>query len=208
MKKLLVTLLAVSMSFSLIACGDGKTENKETQATESTQTESKETTVESKETTESVVESTQPEESKTPDDESVTDTIGNALGAQFHKEIEETPDITTEEMATFLISNPVLGDEFNAMTMPVEPGLLNGFDNAEITGFSEATMFAPMIGAIPFIGYVFSLDADADVDAFVANLESNANPRWNICTEADETVIEKSGNMVFFLMCPKSLDEE
>jgi hypothetical protein len=68
-------------------------------------------------------------------------------------------------------------------------------------------MFAPMIGSIPFVGYVFTLSDDADVESFVTLLSENADPNWNICTEADETVIESAGNKVFFVMCPTSLEE-
>jgi hypothetical protein len=92
--------------------------------------------------------------------------------------------------------------------MEVEPGLLNGFDNAEITGFEEGVLFAPMIGSIPFVGYVFTLADDADVDAFETTLKDNANLAWNICTEADEMVVDHVGSEVFFVMCPASLDEE
>ena len=90
--------------------------------------------------------------------------------------------------------------------MPVEAeGFLMGF-SADITGFEEAVSFMPVIGTIPFMGYVFTLAEDADVETFISTLETNADPRWNICTEAEETVIEAVGNKVFFLMCPKSLE--
>ena len=61
-----------------------------------------------------------------------------------------------------------------------------------------------MMGSIAFVGYVFTLEDGADVDAFKATLEANANPRWQICVTADETIIENVGNTVFFLMCPAS----
>ena len=67
-------------------------------------------------------------------------------------------------------------------------------------------MFAPMIGTIPFVGYVFTLDEGADVDAFMQVLSDNADPRWNICTEAEETVIESADSMVFFVMCPAQFE--
>jgi len=39
-------------------------------------------------------------------------------------------------------------------------------------------------------------------------LKDNANPRWNICTEAEETVVGSVDNKVFFVMCPKSFETE
>ena len=91
--------------------------------------------------------------------------------------------------------------------MPVEPGFLTGFDNAEITGFEEGVMFAPMMGTIPFVGYVFELEEGADIDAFKQTLETSANLRWNICTEAEELIVDNVENKVFFLMSPKSFEE-
>ena len=82
-----------------------------------------------------------------------------------------------------------------------------GFDNAEITGFKEGVMFAPMMGTIPFVGYVFVLEDGVDATEFVNILGDNANLRWNICTEAEEMIIEGEENTVLFLMSPKSFEE-
>ena len=68
-------------------------------------------------------------------------------------------------------------------------------------------MFGPMIGTIPFIGYVFTLAEGADVEAFKTLLTDNANLRWNICTAAEELVVESEGNTVFFLMCPTTFEQ-
>ncbi|MBR5792786.1 MAG: hypothetical protein IKY34_06740 [Ruminiclostridium sp.] len=95
---------------------------------------------------------------------------------------------------------------FEAMVMPVEPGLLMGFGNTEITGFSQGVMFGPSISSIPFLGYVFQLDGSVDGSAFCQTLKSNADLRWNICTAAEEMVAVQSGSYVFFLMCPSSLE--
>lgn len=210
MKKLVAGLLIAGMTLSLVACGNKKEENKASNETNTTQTvenQSSETNIaESEESVPETIDTV--ETTETQNGQANTgDTIGNALKEQFLSELAETPDLTAHELAIDLIANPILGDDFNAVTMEIEPGLLNGFDNAEITGFQEGEMFAPMIGSIPFIGYIFTLDADTDADGFVENLRTNANPRWNICTEADETVIEQSFDKVLFLMCPMSLDE-
>ena len=94
-----------------------------------------------------------------------------------------------------------------AGAMEVEPGLLSGFDNYEVTGFKSGATFGPMIGSIAFIGYVFELEDGVSASDFIANLRSNANLRWNICVEAEEMVTGSSGNKVFFVMCPKEFDE-
>ena len=81
--------------------------------------------------------------------------------------------------------------------MEVSEGYLNGFDE-DITGFQKGVMFSPVIGTIPFVGYVFETD---DADALLSLLKEKANPAWNICTEADETVSTSKEKLVFFLMC-------
>jgi len=128
-------------------------------------------------------------------------TVGSTLYADFKSKI----DGTAQEIADGIIANSII--PFQGATMPVEPGLLTGFNNAEITGFSEGVMFAPMMGTIPFVGYVFVLEDGTDVDAFKQTLKDNADLRWNICTEAEELTVESEGNKVFFLMSPKSFEE-
>ena len=95
---------------------------------------------------------------------------------------------------------------FIAGSTEVEPGLLNGFYDAEISGFQSGGMFGPMMGSIAFVGYVFDLADDADVEAFKKNLTDNANLRWQICVTADEMLCESNGDKVFFIMCPTSLE--
>ena len=131
-------------------------------------------------------------------------TVGGVLYADFEKNISENPSITAQEMADALLANEII--QFMGGAIPVEEGWLTGFGEAEIKGFKEGVMFAPMISSIPFVGYIFVLEDGADVEAFKTTLKDNADPRWNICVEADQTVVESNGNMVFFLMCPKSIE--
>ena len=108
-------------------------------------------------------------------------------------------------IAESLLQNPAI--KFGGGAMPVEPGLLSGFDNTEITGFKSGAVFMPMIGSIPFVGYVFELENEADAPAFISKLKSSANLRWNVCVEADEMVAGSVGTKVFFVMCPTSLED-
>ena len=129
------------------------------------------------------------------------ETVGEVLLADFKANAEGN----AQEIVDGIMQNEIL--PFETAKMPVEPGLLTGFDNAEITGFKEGVMFAPMMGTIPFVGYVVTLEDGADVSAFISTLTANANKRWNICTEAEETVTGSKGNKVFFVMCNKSIEE-
>lgn len=112
---------------------------------------------------------------------------------------------TAQQIAERLIGNEII--EFMGGAMPVEEGLLSGFDNTEIKGFKEGVMFAPMMSSIAFVGYIFELEEGADVEAFKTTLKDSANLRWNICVEAEELIVESEGNKVFFLMCPKSFEQ-
>ena len=135
--------------------------------------------------------------------ESGKKTVGNTLLADFKSKAASMDALS---LADSLLTNPII--QFGGASMSVEPGYLTGFDNAEIKGFSEGAMFAPMIGSIAFVGYVFTLEDGTDTAAFISNLKANANKRWNICTEADEMVTGSVGNKVFFVMCPSSFDQE
>lgn len=185
MKKIISLLLASMMLCSMAACGgNSSTSESETEAA-----------------TEAVTEEVTEAATEAP----AADTTGAALLADFNTRIAENPDISAQEMADALLTNSII--QFGGATMPVENGLLTGFGNAEITGFSEGVMFAPMISSIAFVGYIFKLEDGTDAESFKQTLADNADPRWNICTEADETVIESSGNTVFFLMCPSQIEE-
>ena len=194
MKKLTVAALLVAMSLSLAACGgnnNGQDNVNDTQnVTENvdTQTQDDEDSVNADADTEMV--------DDTEGAVAVEGTVGQVLKDDF---------LTQVELADALIANPII--PFAGATMPVEEGLLNGFGNTEVTGFSEGVMFAPMIGSIPFVGYVFTLEEGADAETFMQSLKDSADLNWNICTAADEMTVEQSGNKVFFLMSPLNFSE-
>lgn len=204
MKKALTLFLASMMILSLGACGEKDSDSSSSSSvSESSVSESESTADESSEGSEEVPESS--EESTSADSGAASGTVGQTLLADFTSRIEADPSLGAQALADAILTNSAI--QFGGATMPVENGLLTGFGNAEITGFSEGVMFAPMVGSIPFLGYIFVLEDGSDVDAFVKTLVDNADPRWNICTEADETVVESSGNTVFFLMCPSQFEE-
>lgn len=176
MKKLFSILIAATLLLSLCACGSS--------APAATEPPVHET----------------PTPSVAPSETPAGESMGQALLKDFTDRVNAEPELGAEELAKALLENPVI--EFSGDALPVEPGLLTGFGNTEITGFAQGAMFAPMIGTIPFVGYVFVLDEGADAEDFVQTLKDNADPRWNICTEADETIAEHVGNTVFFVMCP------
>ncbi len=145
---------------------------------------------------------TKPEE-KPEEKPQTSQTVGNTLLSDFKAKAGSHSSAVS--LAEALLANPVI--QFSGGAMAVEPGFLTGFDNAEIKGFKEGAMFAPMIGTIPFVGYVFILEDGTNASDFISTLKSSANLRWNICTTADEMIAGSSGNKVFFVMSPKSFEE-
>lgn len=139
-------------------------------------------------------------------EETKPDTVGTMLLADFMNKAKSDSSADAKALSDAVLANESI--PFKGMSMPVEQGLLNGLGNTEITGFKDGVCFGPAIGSIPFIGYVFILDEDTNADEFVSTLKSNADLRWNICTEAEEIVCEAEGNKVFFVMCTKNFDAE
>ena len=210
MKRLLVAMLTVAMAANLVACGCGTTNNNDAQVEQYAVLEEDPTmnqpAAAPEDTPAEMPTPSVDAESAVEDENAVSgDTVGAMLAEEFHALKAENPEISAQEMADAILANPMI--QFGGATMEVEPGLLTGFGNAEITGFSNGVMFAPMIGSIPFVGYVFTLEDGVDAAAFMQTLTDNADSRWNICVEADETVVENADNMVFFVMCPSQFEE-
>lgn len=130
-------------------------------------------------------------------------TPAQILGEQFNSIVKANKSLSVLEVAENLSSNEII--EFSPVVLPVEPGYLAGFSE-DVTGFDDGAVLAPMIGSIPFISYVFK--TSGNTEDFIATLKNKADLRWNICTQADEMVIENYKDYVFFAMAPLSFDIE
>lgn len=209
MKKVLTLMLVAVMAMSITACSKKPAETPDTTTTPEVTTVPEETTTAPEETTVATENSDVVTEEVTDAPEDTTapsataDTLGNTLYKDFLDKVKANPDMSVEELANQIIANPVI--QFGPAVMPVEAGYLPGF-TTEISGFKSGAMFAPMIGSIPFVGYVFELESEDDVEAFLTTLKDTADPRWNVCVEADETVMGNYGTKVFFVMCPTSIE--
>lgn len=135
-------------------------------------------------------------------------TMGADQWKVFEDAIKANENITIEELGNALSES--VANLFFGMAMPLEVGteFFTGFDNYQITGYKAATVYMPMIGSIPFVGYAFELEDGVDAATFITNLTDNCNPRWNICVTAEQTVAGAIGNRVFFLMCPENMSVE
>ncbi len=128
-------------------------------------------------------------------------TVAKTLGKQFESEIKNEKDI--EKVAKKIAENEIF--EISVDVSEVQNGdYLSGFQK-EMKDFKKAYVIRPMIGTIPFIAYIFEVE---NASEFAEELKSNADLRWNICTEADEMHTVVSDNYVFFTMSPKSFEQE
>lgn len=196
-KKIVSLLLALAVAMSMLAgCGGTKDTANGTSAggVES----GTEDAGNNEETQEAITEDNTQTSGSTS--ENAGGTVAITLLNVFEQEAASGKDV--EALATLLSENDVFS-EVATLVMPVEEGYLNGFDD-EITGFIQGATFAPMIGTIPFVGYIFETE---DPDALIETLEAHAMLNWNICTEADEKVVAAKGNLVFFVMAPYSFDQ-
>lgn len=201
MKKALLLMLTAMMILSTAACGKKDESSSASESSSSSVAEeqsSEDSSIEEESNEESV------DDSSSEAENAAGDTMGQTLLQDFRDRTAADDTLNAQTLADAILTNPII--QFAGATMPVEQGLLTGFGNAEITGFKEGVMFAPAIGSIAFVGYVFELEDGTDAAAFMKTLEDNADPRWNICVEAEETIVEQAGNKVFFLMCPKSME--
>ena len=174
MKRFIAFIIVLTMAFTLCACGKSAPAATETP----------------------VVTDTPVAEAPVEQAPSGDRSMGEILMGEFLNEVS-AGNTDPWTIADALLANEVI--EFSGATVSVEPGYLAGF-SSEIHDFQQGVMFAPMIGSIPFVGYVFVVDGDAA--AFEQNLLDNADPRWNICVTAEETVSANVDNLVFFVMCP------
>lgn len=202
-RRWLACLLAVSMVLALGACG-----NKENNADAGSTESSVESSVEESGTVPSVdetVDSTVENEVESPaEDVQDVETIGTIIKNDFQTIVAENEGLTAEEIAAKICENESL--VINPVAMKVDPGLLSGFDNFEVKGFRDGAIFAPMIGSIPFVGYVFVMDEGTDIDAFMNDLKENANLSWNICVTAEDMIIDRADDKILFVMCPLSFE--
>ncbi len=177
MKKMIAPMTAVEMTVSLAACGSKPADNSAAQGGAET---------------ESYMEAL-------PEDASPAQIVI----ADFKDKVLSGEYADCEALGTAMAEAEYL--PFMGAGMPIEEGWLNGFTE-EVSGFNAGYMFGPAIGSIPFIGYVFQVDAPTSSD-FQDKLKSIADLRWNICTEADEMLSGEANDYVCFVMAPASFEE-
>lgn len=123
------------------------------------------------------------------------DELGTKLANLFLDNMGESRDVL--KVAEVLGSEEICG--YDCAVVECEEGYLNGFTD-EVKGFGKGASFAPWIGSIPFVGYIFETD---NIDELKSKLTDLSDSRWNICTEANDPVMAVYDNYLFFVMTPK-----
>lgn len=193
MKKILALILAAMMLLSVVACNSTPADNNDDKPTGDTTVA--DTTVAEDEKDDGII---------APDVEE--DTLGYYFFDKFVEIKSADPSKNSETIVNEIMASKLGSAIQFPMVMPVEPGFLSGFNmETEIDGFESATVFAPGMMGVAFIGYVFDLAEDADVEAFVKKITDNADPSWNMCTTAEMTAIGACKNSVMIVMCPTAV---
>ena len=138
----------------------------------------------------------------------VKGTFGYENWTVFEDAMIEGTATSPNEIANAIVESGILPFMAGAMEIEVGTEYFAGFDYYTIEGYKSAAVFMPMMGSIPYVGYIFELEDGVDVYNFVDDLTVNANPRWNICVEADETLVGAFGHTVFFIMCPDRIETD
>lgn len=206
-RKLIVAVLTFGMLFAF-GCGKNKNDGTQTGTTENgilgtdmtedLTTENK--TTENGTTENGTTENDTTGNDTTNDSNENADTIGKKLKDEFMTEIKKSQNL--HDVAAALAKHESVKAQ-NMEVVDVNEGYLSGFD-ADITGFKKGVMFSPVINTIPFVGYIFETDTP---ETLVKTLKDHAQLNWNICTVADEMVVETSDNYVLFVMSPNSFEQ-
>ena len=133
------------------------------------------------------------------------DSWGYAFWNVFVESIKNNANIESLELAGNLLMSEAGQALGMAESMPVEPGYLTGFGPVEIAGFESATMFVPWASGYAFVGYTFELAEDADVAAFIQNLDECKDMRWMMCMTAEIATIGAYENYVLMVMSPVAM---
>ena len=187
LKRLCSVILAIVMVFSIVACGNKKAD----------------VATDIAPIVDAVEEDTDAVEEDTNTSYELTDEFVTSFGRQS-LEYDGTVDWMTNYVTSLNTDGIV---PFELAAMEIEQGVLTGFGNVEIKNFNRGIQFGPMIGSIPFIGYIFEVSEGVSAEDFGQVLIDNADLRWNICTSADTFTVVYGEDVIMFVMHPTFFEE-
>ena len=202
MKRIFALMLALLMLLSTTACNNTSTDESHKGDDTTNTTENADNTDPTDETDHGKEDNSEQNTVSIIEPKVESGTMGEALWNAFCSALADKPEIGMQDLANTLVTDPVI--QFTGMASPIEVGAeyYMGFGEYRITGYDSAAVYSPMMGSIAFVGYVFDLTENTDVNEFIKGLTDHCDPRWNICVEAEQTVVGAVGDKVFFVMCP------
>lgn len=126
-------------------------------------------------------------------------TVQSRLVTGFVSRINQPFD-NLEQVAVDVCSIAETPFEVATMPVPADAEYFAGFGETTITGYKDCVQFGPMIGTIPFIGYIFELEDESEIMPLRQLLESNYDLRWNICTAAETITFANVDNYLLVAM--------
>ena len=122
-------------------------------------------------------------------------TIGAVLAEDFDNIMLMDGEISVNEAMEAIRINPEI--VFMTEISAINEGMLLGFGDNSISGFTEGVMLKPTIPTIPFVAYIFSVDDSQNVEEFARNLSVCVELKWNEVEEADDITVSIAGQYVF-----------
>ena len=131
----------------------------------------------------------------------------NQILVDAFNECVKSADITTALQICESIAQQAFEKDFPMMCSPMPYEKDQSLGGLPVVGeYIEVAGFGPMMMGVPFAGYVFMLDQNADAEAFLRELKDNADLNWNNCTWADviisSTYNDGTKNVVMIALCP------
>jgi len=186
MKKFVSIALALVMALSLVACGSGE-KAPETQAPTAAPTTEMPTEAPTTDAIENVTTGIDVPVTEAPSVEADTTTLEGIITA-----------LTTANPVEFM--GGMIGVD---LTDTSEDGLwtlkaFTGLDNADL--ISEAMVFEPMMGSIPYSLVLVRATDAANAEAVADAMKAGIDQRKWICVEADDLMVTACGDVVMLIM--------
>ena len=79
------------------------------------------------------------------------------------------------------------------------------YTGVERAAYTDAIIAEPMMGPIPFRIVLLRAESAEAAAELAKNVEANADPRWNICTEAEKVAVVTVEDVVLLAMTDASI---
>lgn len=140
---------------------------------------------------------------KDKDDE--TDGNNDNADAPTEVDLPDAGDLVTQ--LSTLMDGHTGEATFETYSLPTSGRFSNWFEGLEYTEGTKIAANTPMINVTPHVALLIQPAEGVDAAEYAEELETHANPRWNICTEADTVrSAVKDGEILFMMTSADMVD--